>query len=273
MSSVLIKARSQLANVSTFLKLGKPLPAVAEFCAALAVVIQNPLMKAEKEEFTRLIEDAVFKLATDKALMESYPIRLDFVPGEEKQLYDTLKMLLQELKNTAVDAAKGALGDMESKRASMLAQAQELLEKGEVDAAREILSRLAREIPDDSDLKATIADMFIRFGLYEDAYSYLDQAIDASPDQIHLYNRIAIVLRKLGKFDMAEKYFMRAVQFAKYDYNLYFNLGRVYVDWGKWDKAEKAAKMSLKLNEDFAEARKMLNYAIKKQGKTSTKAS
>ena len=75
------------------------------------------------------------------------------------------------------------------------------------------------------------------------------------------------MLRKLRKFDIAEKYFMRATEFAKSDPNLYFNLGRLYIDWARWDKAEKASRLALRLSPGFVEARKLLNYALKKQGK------
>ena len=75
------------------------------------------------------------------------------------------------------------------------------------------------------------------------------------------------MLRKLHKFDIAEKYFMRAVEFAKSDPNLYFNLGRVYLDWQRWDKAERASRLALRLSPEFVEARKLLNFALKKQGK------
>ena len=47
----------------------------------------------------------------------------------------------------------------------------------------------------------------------------------------------------------------------------YFNLGRLYIDWARWDKAEKASRLALRLSPGFVEARKLLNYALKKQGK------
>ena len=64
-----------------------------------------------------------------------------------------------------------------------------------------------------------------------------------------------------------DAYGMRAVDYAKTDPNLYFNLGRVYLDWERWDKAERASRLALRLAPTFVEARKLLNFVLKKQGK------
>ena len=50
-----------------------------------------------------------------------------------------------------------------------------------VNSEEEALEKLAREFPDDSDLKARIADLFIKGELYEDAFTYLNEALDLSP--------------------------------------------------------------------------------------------
>ena len=57
------------------------------------------------------------------------------------------------------------------------------------------------------------------------------------------------------------------MDYAKTDPNLYFNLGRVYLDWERWDKAERASRLALRLAPTFVEARKLLNFVLKKQGK------
>ncbi|EFL49186.1 TPR repeat-containing protein [Solidesulfovibrio fructosivorans JJ]] len=267
MSSELTKARSQINKVGTLLKQAKPLPAVSALHEAIGAVLRTPLMKSEKEEFSKLITDAVLLLNGDRNLRKVYPLILDYTPGKEKELADTLVTLLGELQATAVEEAKDIMADMAQRIASGLAEGKGLLEEKRFEEAKQSLEKLAREFPRDADLRARIAELFISGELYEEAFSYLDEAINLSPDQIHHYNRIGIVLRKLHKYDIAERYFMRAVEFAKSDPNLYFNLGRVYLDWQRWDKAEKASRLALRLSPSFVEAHKLLNFVLKKQGK------
>lgn len=267
MSSELTKARTQLNKVGTYLKQGKPLPAVSSLYEALVAITHTPLIKSEKEEFAKLIMDAVLSLNGDRTLRQQYPLILKYVPGGEKELTDTLLSLLSELQATVVEEAKDIIADKEQRIEKGLAEGRLLIEEKRFDEARALLEKLAREFPRDADLKARIAELFIGGELFEEAFAYLDEAIALSPDQIRHYNRIGIVLRKLRKYDIAEKYFMRAAEFAKTDPNLYFNLGRVYLDWGRWDKAERASRLALRLSPSFIEARKLLNFSLKKQGK------
>ena len=268
MSAELTKARAQINKVGTFLKQAKPLPAVSALYEALGAILRTPLMKSEKEEFTKLITDAVLLLNGDRTLRQVYPLILQYTPGSEKALADTLVSLLGELQATVVEEARDIIAEKEQRVAATLAEGKQLIEEKRYDEARDLLEKLARESPSDADLRARIADLFIAGELFEDAFSYLDEAIALSPEQIRHYNRIGIVLRKLRKFDIAEKYFIRAVEYAKCDPNLYFNLGRVYLDWERWDKAEKASRLALRLSPSFLEAHKLLNFALKKQGKT-----
>jgi len=267
MSSELTKARAQINKVGTYLKQSKPLPAVSALYEAIMAMLRTPLMKAEREEFNKLILDAVLLLNGDRNLRQVYPLILNYSPGTEKELADTLLNLLSELQAHAVEEAKDIIADKEQRIEQGLAEGKLLIEEKRYDEARAVLDKLAREFPRDADLKARIAELFIGGELFEEAFQYLDEAIELSPDQIRHYNRIGIVLRKLHKYDIAEKYFMRAVEYAKTDPNLYFNLGRVYLDWQRWDKAERASRLALRLSPCFVEARKLLNYCLKKQGK------
>lgn len=267
MSAELTKARAQINKVGTYLKQAKPLPAVSALYEAVGAVMRTPLIRSEKDEFSKLILDAVLHLNGDRNLRKVYPLILDYKPGTEKELAEQLLNVLTELQATAVEAAKDMMADKEQRIAKGLAEGKLLIEEKRYDEAKILLEKLAREFPRDAELRARIAELFIGGELFEDAFTYLDEAIELSPDQIHHYNRIGIVLRKLRKYDIAEKYFMRATEFAKSDPNLYFNLGRLYVDWARWDKAEKASRLALRLSSGFVEARKLLNYALKKQGK------
>ena len=267
MSAELTKARNQITQVNTYLKQGKPLPAVTALYEAVLAMLKAQLMKAERDEFTKLIEHAVYQLNNNKDLRQLNPLVIHYTPGEEKALLEHMRELLRELQTNTVDLAQAQIEQRLKRRAELLKTGKEQLERQEHDLARKTFASMLREFPNDAPLRAEVAELFIEAELYEDAFKYLDEALGLSPDQLHLYNRIGIVLRKLGKFDVGEKYFMRAVNYAKEDPNLYFNLGRLYIDWEKYAKVEKAAKIALKLNPNFQEAHKMLSFALKKQGK------
>jgi tetratricopeptide (TPR) repeat protein len=268
MSATLTKARQQINSIGMFLKQGKLTPAAAGLYDAVMTIVRTQLMKAEKEEFSRLVEQGVYQLNNNKELRKVFPLVIAYKAGEEKDLLETLRVLLNALQASVVDEAKDNLAALEKHKRDALAAAQEHLDKGEFDQAKDILGKITREFPKDSQLQAQASDMLLRAELFEDAFDYLDRALQSTPDEIHLYNRIAVVLRKMKKYDIAEKYFMRAVNFAKNDPNLYFNLGRVYIDWQRWDKVEKAARIALKLLPGFEEADKMLAFALRRQGKT-----
>jgi len=66
MSAELTKARKQITQVNTYLKQGKPHPAVNALCEAVLAMLKAQLMKAEREEFATLIEQAVYQLNNNK---------------------------------------------------------------------------------------------------------------------------------------------------------------------------------------------------------------
>lgn len=267
MSAELIKARSRISKVGSYLKQGKPLPAVTALYEAVLGILKTPLMRAEKDEFSKLIHDAVLLLNNNKKLRIHYPLIIQYTTGDEKLLAEILKEILDILQSTVVDEAKDIIAGRAERVERDLTESKRLIQDGKIDEAKILLDKLASDFPNDAEIKAHVAEQFIQAELFEDAFVHLDEAIDISPDQIHLYNRIGIVLRKLGNYDVAEKYFMRAVGYAKNDPNLYFNIGRLYVDWARWDKVEKAAQIALRIRPDFVEAQKMLTFAQKKQSK------
>lgn len=266
MSSELMNARKKLATVNTLLKQKKPMPAVQAVYDAVMAMLRSSLMKAEREEFQNLIDSAVHCLNSDKELRQVYPLIINYAPGSEKELVGILRELLQELQKNVSDEAKQMAEQIAHRRSDGLKKGQELIDAGKIDDAKKVLNKLIREFKDDTELRAEVADMFIKAGLHEDALEYLEDALANDPNAIFLYNRIGIVLRKMKDFDTAEKYYLKALELSDTDEYLYFNCGRLYYDWRKWEKMADAATKALEINPNFAEAEKMLNFANKKAG-------
>lgn len=266
MSSELMNARKKLATVNTLLKQKKPMPAVQAVYDAVMAMLRSSLMKAEREEFQELIESAVHCLNSDKELRQVYPLIINYSSGSEKVLVGTLRELLQELQKNVSEEVQNMAQQMSQRKADGLQKGQELIEKNKIEEAKRLFNKLIKEFKNDTELRAEIADKFIKANLHEEALGYLEEALANDPDAIFLYNRIGIVLRKMKDFKTAEKYYLKALELSKKDEYLYFNCGRLYYDWRKWDKMAEAAKKALGINPNFAEAEKMLNFANKKAG-------
>lgn len=264
MSTELIKARSRLGQVRTFLKQSKFIPALQSLRDALVTILKNPLMRHEKDEFIRLVDTAVHELDANHEFRTLVPLKIEYAQGNEKELLSVLNSVLSDLEESAVSEAREHLEELERRKQEGLDKGQEMLDNHLFDEASQHFAQLTELFPDDPDLTATIGEKFLKAGRYEEAFEYLARALEDAPESIHLYNSVAIALRKMGKFDTAEKYYAKALEYSSGDPNLYFNIGRLYLDWRKWDKVELMAQQALKYKPDFVEAQKMLAFARKK---------
>ena len=264
MSAELTKARQQIGQVRTLLRQGKTQPAVQAVYNTVLTILKTPLMKSERDEFERMLDDAIFVMATDAEIKKVFPLTLTYTPGEERMLLETLRSLLETFDSTLLDAAQEAKRMQEARKRKLLEEAEKFAEGGDLNKARELFNRAAREYRDDAAYIGEIGELCIKYGLFEEAIGYLEEALAQNPSLAHLYNQIGMVLRRTQKFSVAERYYLKASEYLGKDPNLFFNLGRVYLDWGKWRKAALAAGGALKLDPEFAEARKLLEYAEKK---------
>ncbi len=264
MSAELSKARQQMGQIRTMLRQGKTQPAVQAAYSTLVTILKTPLMKSEREEFERMMDEAIFSISQDPEVKKISPLQLVYTPGDERLLLEPLRSLLEAFDSTILDAAKEAKRLQEERKRKLLEEGESRAQAEDLDKAREIFNRAAREYRDDPAYIGEIGELCIKYGLFEEAIGYLEEALAQNPALAHLYNKIGMVLRRTRKFQTAERYYLKASEYLGKDPNLFFNLGRVYVDWGKWRKAVLAAGGALKLDPDFAEARKLLQYAQKK---------
>lgn len=264
MSKDLIKARKLLGQVGTHLKQGKYMPAAQAISDAITYVLKTGVIKAEREEFADLFEKTVYALNNNTSFREIYPLIIKYERGEEKALLANMREVLKAIQENINENVRQEAAELEQFKGDQLAKGQDHLDKEESDEARKVFDGLVDRFKSDTDLKADIADRYLRAGLYEDAFNLLEDALHDDPQAIFLYNRIGIVLRRMGQFETAEKYYQKAVAICNTDEYLYFNFGRLYYDWKKWDKMLEAAELALQINPDFAEAAKMKQFALKK---------
>jgi len=267
MSTELIKARALIAAVAPNTKQRRLVPAVNSLFEGISIALRNPLMKTEREEFTKLIDQAVYHLATDQELQKVYPLVITYEPGREKDLLNTMRDILNVLTDETTDKVKDIMVERGKRKEELLLKMQGLLDRGEAAIAKVTADRLIADYPSDTSLRVDIADRFLRAECYPEAFGYLEEALEKDPEALYLYNRIGIVLRKMRDFPTAEKYYLRALEFSDKDEYLLFNIGRMYADWRRWSQAKEFAKRALAIKPDFAEAEKMLAFAKKKIGR------
>lgn len=265
MSGELARARKQLSQIRTMLKDEKYVPAAQALQSGIATMLQSQLLKSERDEFETLLATAVSYFANNDYIRKHAAIILTYAPGQERMLHDLIKEIANDLNEAALAQAQEQIRLRATQRQEKFDRGVEALDAGKLEMGQTILSELVQEYPEEPELRGSVGERLLRAGLYELAVKYLTEAIDQKPDMLPFYNSIGIALRRLNRFDVAETYYLRASKYLRLDPNLYFNLGRLYVDWQKWDKAIKSAQIALKLNPEFVEAQKMLDYAAEKQ--------
>lgn len=245
------------------------MPALQALYDTVLAMVKYPLMKAEKEEFERLVSDGAYHIMADPVIRKSAALEIGYVPGQEREMLDNLRTLLEVFQESFQQEAEEALRLAQEARAAQLAKGQALLDEDDANGAREVFSDLAKANSEDGDLRVDIGDRFLQAGYYQDAAFYLGDALAMNPNSAHIFNSLAMAQRKLGNFAEAEKCYLKAAQGGYKDSHLFFNMGRLYVDWQKWDKAVKAAGGALAMDPNFEEARKLKNYAEKMLNQTA----
>ena len=264
MANELTNARSKLNKVNRLLKEQKLLAAATSIHEALGTYRRTQLLKHEKQDFQRLLEQAIFQFSSEKQIKQMFPFQLQYEEGKEKELSENFQSIIEELQQKATEEAQKSYEAIQKKKEQGLNKGQEHLQNQDLDKARQVFNALANEFPDDTELKVSIGDTFLQFEQYNDAIDYLQDAYKDNPNSVHIFNRLGMALRKARRFEEAERCYLQALGQGHDEEYIYFNLGRVYIDWKKWDQVEKVAQKAIHINPEFNEAQKMLNFAQKK---------
>lgn len=264
MSQDIVSVRRQIKLANSSLRQGKQIPAVQAVIGALRLMLSTPLMKAERDEFSNLVKEALGHINNDALVRKFYPLELLYSPGEEKPLLESMVELLDVLKENTMSEVGELAKALAAKKEAALVKGQEHLDRQDYDNARSVFGAISKEFPDDAQVRSDIGEKYLNAALYEDAVECYIEAVHLDPNVLPNYNRLAIALRKLGRFEVAEEYYMRALPLAPEDPNLLFNIGRLYLEWEKWGKAVEFGEKAHTANPSFAEARKLASFARKR---------
>lgn len=261
MSQELTRVRTGLNKVSSDLKRGQLISAVTSVREGARIFGRVAMIKNEQDEFASLLQNACDLLRRTREITVAFPLAIEYVPGQESALIETMNQLIEILEEANMEEA---VARHKVYQVEQLEKGHNELQRGAVDDARRTLGQLSQDYSEEAVLLLSIGEEFMHVGLFEDAVKYLELASHLLPDDAHVLNRLGIARRRLRRFDEAEIVYLRALELEKSDPNLFFNVGRLYLDWERWEKAAYYANQALAFSPDFAEAAKMASYAEKK---------
>ena len=224
--SQLATARRQLNSIKSLIRQEKFLSAVQTLREAVITVFREPLMKAEKEEFERLISDASYHIVCDPHVRKSAALDLKYVPGKEREFLDGLNMLLETFDGQFQDDARESARQMEEKRQQELERGQQKLDAGQWTPPAPCFPCWFGKIRIIMISASDIGERFLRAGEYEDAVHYFGEALEGMPGAAHIYNSLAVAQRKMGKYAEAEQSYIKAAQSGYKDFPSLFQHGQ-----------------------------------------------
>jgi len=260
MSQELTKVRAGLNRVSSDLKQEQFISAATSVREGARIFGRVAMIKSEQEELVSLLRTACDHLRYNKTITSLFPLAIEYAPGQEQALVNTMNQLNEILEQANMEEA---VARHQVYKTAQLEKGHNELQRGAVDEARRTLGQLSQDYQE-ANLLLSIGEEFVQADLFEDAVKYLELAARLAPEDPHMLNRLGMARRKLGSYEDSERAYMMALELEKNDPNLLFNLGRLYLDWKRWEQAAHYAKLALKCAPDFAEAGKMAAYAEKK---------
>lgn len=132
------------------------------------------------------------------------------------------------------------------------------LADGDEEKARFCLNKAMRFDPDNQVILCTAAEAYVRQGMYGEAVSLFEKAVEVNPSDSRLYNFLGICSRQLDRCELAIGYYSKALRLEPDDAALHFNLGVAYRKAGDNKSAKGEWETALRLDPGFAEAREAL---------------
>lgn len=195
----------------------------------------------------------------------------------EKTLYKATSVLTEEAENFATkeerdnavkyktyhspkdEQVPSQLGEILSNYALILIQ------KGEIEKAKNALAEAKKESPKDVSLIVAEANLYLNLDDYATYKRLIEEAVKSTPDNPDLYYNLGVASMKVNSNEEAEKYFLKAIE-LKPDYSdAYLNMGALILgdDQKIIDQMDKLGS-SAKDNKRYEELKKERNLLLAK---------
>lgn len=199
-------------------------------------------------------------------------VTINMLPSDEKQLIEEINVfqktlsdshLFREIYGPVSFRDNEVKTTMDFLKQLIMIKQEEILEQIKTQEAKDPLMK-EEQAEDEVTRKAREARILIDKGDVAHAQDIIGDDEDVLSMIVQSFNCMGIDYRKQGIYDKALGEFKKALLIAPQDEGLFYNIARVYIDKKEWHLAEESINVSLRINEDFQEGIKILNY-IKKQ--------
>lgn len=146
-------------------------------------------------------------------------------------------------------------------------QAAELLEKGELEEARELLLKSLSLNRLNAETYAYMAFVNLKLENHQEAYEYFISTLNMEATSVEIIKNLAEILIRSGQYQEAEKYIKYGLEDFPDDQRLLFMLGKVAFLKGDYGGSADFLSMVLEKNPDFDEAYKYLGLSYYFSGK------
>lgn len=141
-----------------------------------------------------------------------------------------------------------------------------LLQKGEVQTAKDVLSRAISAYPTSAEFQFYLGNLLNHEEDYDNAIACYQKALSLRPESAEFHNNLADVLRKRGQIDQAAAHYERAATLNPESTATLIGYANVLESQGKIDEAITCYRRVIALEPTFAAAHQFLGNALLKRG-------
>ena len=167
---------------------------------------------------------------------------------------------------------KHALEVTEKNPLAHLNMGNALLEKGDIEEARNHYVASLQIFPDSDEVHNNLGTVLMRMGKTSEAIEHHRKALQINPDSVSALNNLGNALKKAGRTDEAIECFTRALKIQPDSVELNFNLGLLLSNSGKPNEAIRCFAKALEANPSLYTAHFNMGQAFRELNKTSDAA-
>ena len=183
---------------------------------------------------------------------------IPYAPGGEAALLSVLSVLRKALVNIEESEKIDAENAVRQRKAGLIENAQNLLDRGEGIKGKIELRKLAAEFGEESGVLAQIGTMLVKAGMPADSVEFLELAIENFPKDAPAYSILVESYMGMRELEKAEAVYLKALkQFGGHP-RTYVSLAKIYKTLNKRQKAVDMAQKALSMDPDNAEAREIV---------------
>jgi tetratricopeptide (TPR) repeat protein len=142
----------------------------------------------------------------------------------------------------------------------------DLLTKGQTDAAIRQLREILRLKPDYADAHNLLGLALVKKGQIDEAINEYQDAIHLDPDGADAHYNLGVALGKKGQIDEAINQYQDAIRLKPDLSPAHNNLGNALISKGQIDEAIRQLREAIRLNPDYAEAHNNLGIVLANKG-------